>query len=55
MWIEDGEGGENTGKAPLPKSSWRESGKLETATGIELKRGKGDRNEKGERREFKFH
>ena len=32
----------NTGKAPLPKSSWRESGKLETAAGIELKRKKGE-------------
>ena len=40
---------ENTGKAPLPKSSWRESGKLETAAGTKLKR------EKGERRGFKFH
>ena len=40
---------ENTGKAPLPKSSWRESGKLETATGTKLKR------EKGEKRGFKFH
>ena len=51
MWREDRDGvvGENTGKAPLPKSSWRESGKLETATGTELKR------EKGERRGFKFH
>ena len=41
--------GENTGKAPLPKSSWRESGKLETAAGTKLKR------EKGESRGFKFH
>ena len=41
--------GENTGKTPLPKSSWRESGKLETGSGTELKR------EKGERRGFKFH
>ena len=41
--------GEHTGKAPLPKSSWRESGKLERATGTKLKR------EKGERRGFKFH
>ena len=48
---EDGEWrvGEHTGKAPLPKSSWRESEKLETATGTKLKR------EKGERRGFKFH
>ena len=47
---EDGDWvGESTGKAPLPKSSWRESGKLETATGTKLKR------EKGERRGFKFH
>ena len=44
-----GRGAENTEKAPLPKSSWRESGKLETATGSKLKR------EKGERRRFKFH
>ena len=42
-------GGENTGKAALPKSSWRESGKLETAAGTKLKR------EKIERRGFKFH
>ena len=41
--------GEHTGKSPLPKSSWRESGKLETAAGTKLKR------EKGERRGFKFH
>ena len=44
MQREDGDGGEDTGKAPLPKSSWRESGKLETATGTELKR----REDKGE-------
>ena len=31
-------GGENMGKAPLPKSSWRESGKLEIATRTKLKR-----------------
>ena len=42
-------GGENTGKTLLPKSSWRESEKLETAAGTKLKR------EKGERRGFKFH
>ena len=36
-------GGENKGKAPLPKSSWRESGKLETATGTKVKREKGER------------
>ena len=56
MWREDRDGvvGENTGKAPLPKSSWRESGKLETATGTELKREKGERRkEKGERRKEK--
>ena len=35
--------GENMGKAPLPKSSWRESGKLETATGTKLKREKGEK------------
>ena len=40
---------ENVGKAPLPKNSWRESGKLETATGTKLKR------DKGERRGFKFY
>ena len=34
---------ENTGKAPLPKSIWRESGKLEAATGTKLKRDKGER------------
>ena len=34
-------GGENTGKAPLLKSSWRESGKLETAAGTKLKGEKG--------------
>ena len=34
--------GENMGKAPLPKSSWRESGKLETAAGPKLKREKGE-------------
>ena len=45
----DGDGEENTGKAPLHKSSWRESGKLETATVTGLKR------EKGERRGFRFH
>ena len=36
-------------KSHLPKNSWRESGKLEAATGTKLKR------EKGERRGFKFH
>ena len=48
---EDGDWGvgEHTGKAPLSPSSWRESGKLETAAGTKLKR------EKGERRGFKFH
>ena len=49
---EEGDGGRvggNMGKAPLPKSSWRESGKLETAAVTKLKR------EKGERRGFKFH
>ena len=33
--------GENMGKVPPAESSWRESGKLETATGTELKREKG--------------
>ena len=42
-------GGRYTGKAPLPKSSWRESGKLETAAGTKLNR------EKVERRGFKIH
>ena len=45
--------GEHMGKAPFPKSSWRESGKLETAAGTRLKREKGERRkrkEKGERR-----
>ena len=45
---EGGTGGEIREKHP-PKSSWRESGKEETAAGTELKR------EKGERRGFKFH
>ena len=49
MWREGRDGEENTGKAPLPKSSWKESAKLETATGTKLKM------EKGERRGFKFH
>ena len=35
-------------KAPWPKSSWRESGKVEIAAGTDLKR------ETGERRGFKF-
>ena len=39
---EDGDGGENMGKTPLPKSSWRESGKLEPAVRIKLKREKGE-------------
>ena len=30
------------GKAPLPKSSWRESGKWERAAGTKLKREKGE-------------
>ena len=56
MWVERERtemawcgGGGDVGKAPLLKSSWRESGKLETATGTKLKR------KKGERRRFKFH
>ena len=36
-------------KSTPPKSSWSESGKVETAAGTELKR------EKGERRGFNFH
>ena len=43
--------GENTGKEPLPKSSWRKSGKLKTAVGTKQK----GRKEKGERGGFKFH
>ena len=46
--METGEG-ENMGKASLPKSSWRESGKLETASGTKLKK------EKAERSELKLH
>ena len=42
---------ENIGKAPLPKSSCRENGKLETATGTELKKEKGERR----RERLKFH
>ena len=43
--------GDSMGKhAPTtPESSWRESGKVETATGTELTM------EKGEKRGFKFH
>ena len=50
--------GEHMGKAPLLKSSWRESRKLETAAESKLKREKGERRkrkEKGERRGFKSH
>ena len=36
-------------KHPLPKCSWTESGKVETAAATELK------EEKGKRRGFKFH
>ena len=42
-------GGGYRKSTPLPKSSWRDSGKVEKAAGTELKR------EKGERRAFKFH
>ena len=45
LWAERGwrlgRGGEY-GKAPLPKNSWRESRKLETAAGTKLKREKGE-------------
>ena len=43
--METGVGGvrRNMGRAPLPKSSWRENGKLETAAGTKLKREKGER------------
>ena len=34
-------GGEYGKSTPTPKSSWRESGKVERATGTELKREKG--------------
>ena len=34
--------GENTGKAPISKSSWRKSGKLEITSGTELKKEKGE-------------
>ena len=43
----DGEQGKNMGKAPLPKSSWRESGKVETAAGTDLEREKGERRKEG--------
>ena len=39
---ETGEGGRIWEQHPSPKSSWRESGKLETATGTKLKKEKGD-------------
>ena len=56
MGREDGDRagqGENWEKH-RPKSSCRESEKVETATGIELKREKGERRrEKGERRKEK--
>ena len=52
-WREDRDGGENMEKTPLPKSNWRESGKLEKAAGTELKGRK--EKEKGEMRGFKFH
>ena len=45
LWAERENGagvGGNTGKPPLPKNSWRESGKLETAAGTKLKREKGE-------------
>ena len=35
-------GGRIREKHPIPKSSWRESGKLETATETKLKREKGE-------------
>ena len=35
-------GGGEYGKSTPPKSSWRESGKVETAAGTELKREKGE-------------
>ena len=42
MQREGRDSGENMGKAPLPKSSWKEGGKLETAAGTKLKREKGE-------------
>ena len=51
-WVERGwrlGAGEDTEKAPPPKSSWKESGILEIATRTKLKR------EKGERRGLKSH
>ena len=48
MQRQDGEGGRIQEKLPT-KSSWRESGKLETAAGTKLKREKGERRkQKGE-------
>ena len=52
FWVqrEDGDrgrAGENMEKGPLPKSSWRESWKLETATGTKLKSEKGERRKEG--------
>ena len=49
MQREDGDGVGGVQEKHPPKSSWEESGKVETATGTELKR------EKGERRGFKVH
>ena len=49
LWREDRDGGRVWEKHHPTQSSWRESGKVETATGTELKR------EKRERRGFKFH
>ena len=46
LWVRedrDRGGGKNMGKAPLPKSSWRESGKLEITAGTKLKREKGEK------------
>ena len=48
MWREDGDEGRVWEKQAPPQSSWRESGRVETGSGTELKR------EKGERR-FKIH
>ena len=42
-----GEEGETMGKAPRPKSSWRESEKLETAAGTKLKRERRERRTEG--------
>ena len=46
MRREDRDGGEGIQAKHPPKSRWRESGKVETATGTKLKREKGERRKK---------